>query len=336
MKQLRIGIVGMGIRGKLYAQTLAQSPYAKLQAISDSSSKTLELSTKQFNVQGYTQVEEMLDAEELDALIVATPDYLHRNPVLTAARRGVHLLIEKPFSTSVEEAEEMVAVIEQAGVKCMIAFENRWNSPFVAVKEAIDNGEIGKIININSRLNDTIEVPTTMIKWSQNSTPGWFLFPHSIDLALWLKQVKPTQVFAVGTKKKLIGMGIDTYDSIQAIMSFEDNTHATFTSSWVLPEHMPMIYDFKYEIIGEKGAFYVDLAEQMVRQVTDRYKHMHTLGTSINKQLTGAASYMLHDFIDHLRLDRMPEASAREGLLNTRIVDAIHRSIEQGTVQYLS
>ncbi|MDY0393765.1 Gfo/Idh/MocA family oxidoreductase [Virgibacillus halophilus] len=156
--------------------------------------------------------------------------------------------------------------LNKGGVKCLVGFENRWNSPFVAVKEAVDNKDLGEIITLNSRLNDTIYVPTKMLKWSTNSSPGWFLLSHSIDLACWLKNMKPTKVFAVGTRKKLVSMGIDTYDSIQATITFSDDTHATFTSSWILPESMPLLYDFKYEIIGEDGSLYVDLQDQMVKK----------------------------------------------------------------------
>jgi predicted dehydrogenase len=127
---------------------------------------------------------------------------------MLAAQKGIHIMVEKPFSTLVEESEEMLAAVKSAGVKCLVAFENRWNTPFVAVKEAVQNGEIGKIITVNSRLNDTIYVPTKMLKWSKGSTPGWFLLPHATDIALWVKESKPVRAYAVGTKKKLVSMGI--------------------------------------------------------------------------------------------------------------------------------
>ena len=330
---IRVGIVGMGIRGQLFAQTVQQNNYAKLQAISDAYEPALTAGCERFGVKGYPQAEQMLEHEQLDILVVATPDYLHKAPVLAAIDKGVHIFVEKPFSTSIEEAEEMYAAVEASGVKCMVAFENRWNSPFVAVQEAISRGEIGRVLTMNSRLNDTIYVPTKMLKWSQGSSPGWFLLPHSIDLALWFKGVKPVQVFATGSKDKLVSMGIDTYDSIQAIVTFEDQTHATFTTSWILPESMPMIYDFKYEIIGTDGALYVDLADQMVRHAASTYSHKHTMGTPINGQLTAAPNYMLSAFIDNVRLDTEPLANAADGLLNTRVVAAIHRSIVTGSVE---
>lgn len=333
---LKVGIVGMGIRGSLFADTLQQNAYAELAAVSDAYEGTLAASVAKYGVPGYLDVEEMIAKEALDALVIATPDFLHRKPVMLAAAKGIHIMVEKPFSTSVEEAEEMYAAVKQAGITCMIAFENRWNSPFVAVKDAVERGELGKILTVNARLNDTIYVPTKMLKWAQNSTPGWFLFPHATDIALWLKKdSKPVSVYAVGTKQKLASMGIDTYDAIQTIVTFDDQTHASFTTSWVLPESMPLIYDFKVEIIGEDGALYVDLADQMVRRAGNVYSHMHTLGTTINGQLTAAPNYMLHAFIDHVRLGTRPEADAAAGLLNTRLVHAIHRSVVSGQVEQL-
>lgn len=333
---IKFGVVGMGIRGSMFAETLGQNPYAELVAVSDAFEGTLAKSVEKLGVPGYLEVEEMIEKEALDAIVIATPDFLHKKPVMLAAEKGIHILVEKPFSTSVEEAEEMYAAVEKAGIKCLVAFENRWNSPFVAVKEAVERGGVGNILSINTRLNDTIFVPTQMLKWAGDSTPGWFLLPHATDIALWLKKdSKPVSVFAVGTKKKLVSMGINTYDSMQTIVSFDDGTHATFTTSWILPESMPLIYDFKVEIIGDDGAMYVDLADQMVRQAGQTYSHVHTLGTPINGQLTAAPSYMLHSLVDNIRLNTMPESNAAAGLLNTKLVHAIHRSAESGKIEFI-
>lgn len=330
---IKFGIIGTGTRGQIYAKTIEQSDQAVVAAITDINKESLELNTKKYNTNGYTNFDKMFEQEELDAVIVATPDFLHKDPVVTAAKKGIHIMVEKPFSTDIKEATEMVAAIKQGGVKCLVGFENRWNSPFVAVKESVDNNELGEIITLNSRLNDTIYVPTKMLKWSKSSTPGWFLLSHTIDLAWWLKNVNPTKVFAVGTRKKLVSMGIDTYDSIQATVTFSDNTHATFTTSWILPDSMPLLYDFKYEIIGENGSLYVDLQDQMVKKAGGHFSHLHTLGTPINGKLTSAPSQMLLSFIDNIRYDTDPIAGPEDGLLNTKIVNALHKSIEEKEIQ---
>ncbi|MTW84403.1 gfo/Idh/MocA family oxidoreductase [Virgibacillus dakarensis] len=330
---IKFGIIGMGTRGQIYADTIKQSGTAEVAAITDINEESLEVNMEKYNTNGYTKFGKMFEKEKLDAVIVATPDFLHKDPVVIAAEKGIHVMVEKPFSTDLKEATEMVEAIKRGGVKCLVGFENRWNSPFVAAKETVDNGDLGEIVTLNSRLNDTIYVPTKMLKWSLNSTPGWFLLSHSIDLACWLKNVKPIRVFSVGTRKKLVSMGIDTYDSIQATVAFSDNTHATFTSSWILPETMPLLYDFKYEIIGENGSLYVDLHDQMVKKATGRFEHVHTLGTQINGKLTSAPSQMLLSFIDNIRYGTDPIAGPEDGLLNTKIVNALHKSIEEGEIQ---
>lgn len=95
---------------------------------------------------------------------------------------------------------------------------------------------------------------------------------------------------------------------------------------------MPLIYDLKFEIIGETGALYIDTQNQMVKQAGAVYSHVHTMGTPINGQLTAAPCYMLHNFIDNLRNDTQPLCTEKDGLKNTKIVEAIHKSVETGKV----
>jgi predicted dehydrogenase len=329
---IRFGIVGMGIRGKLYAHTLAQSPHANLAAVADTNPETLAAVCRDFTVEGFRDSHELIDKAAIDAVIIATPDFQHRDSVVRAAVRGLHMLVEKPFSTSVAESDEMVAAIESHGVKCQVAFLNRWSQPIVTAKNSIAGGAIGAVLNINTRLNDTIHVPTAMLSWAGGSSVGWFLFPHLADLVGWFSGSTIESVYAVGTKKKLISMGIDTYDTIQATLNAADGTHSTITSSWVLPNGMPQVFDFKMEIIGTDGALYIDLQNQMVTLARDSMKYLGSMNTEINGQAIGGSNMMLHSFIDCIRLDTPPSVTHRDGATNTRIVSAIHESVATGNV----
>ncbi|NLO83037.1 MAG: Gfo/Idh/MocA family oxidoreductase [Clostridiales bacterium] len=328
---IKLGIVGMGIRGNMYANAIEQSPVAQLVAIAEPVQSTLERCIAQYGVKGYADYKEMIEQETLDGLIVATPDFTHGNIVIDAAKRGIHILVEKPFATSSQEAKAMLEAVESSKIKCMVGFENRWNMPFVSVKNAVEQGEIGRIVTMNSRLNDTIYVPNQMLSWAAQTTPAWFLLSHSIDMSCWLTGKKVVKVHAIGIKEKLVKMNIDTYDSIIATLVFEDGTIGSYTTSWILPESMPMIYDFKYEIIGTEGCLYVDLQDQMVRQGGKVYQHRHVLGTPIAGRLTAAPEMMLYEFIDNLVNDTYPTADAYAGYVNTLIVEAVHRSILKGS-----
>ena len=332
---IKFGIIGMGIRGTMYADTIGQNQYAQLSAFAENNDSTREKAGVKYPVPSFKDFRTMFDKEKLDAVIVATPDFLHHDAVIYAAQQGIDILCEKPFSTSVTECEAMAAAIKKNNVKCMVAFENHWNLPFVSAKNEIESGAVGNILNINCRLNDTIFVPTELLPWTKKgSSVGWFLFPHMVDAISWFSGKAVESVYAVGTKKKLLSMGIDLYDTIQTILNYTDGTHSTISSSWVLPNSMPLIYDLKMEIIGEEGALYLDTNDQMLRKGgASGFSHVHTMGTNINGLSTGGSNFMLHYFVDALRNNTPIEADERAGLINTQIVYAIHRSLESGQIE---
>lgn len=332
---IKFGIIGMGIRGTMFAETIGQNQYAELSAFAEYDDSVREKTGKQYSVPSYKDFKTMFDREKLDAVIVATPDFLHKDAVICASEHGINILCEKPFSTSPEECEAMAASIKKYNVKCLVAFENHWNLPFVSAKNEIESGAIGNVLNINCRLNDTIFVPTELLPWvRKGSSVGWFLFPHMVDAISWFSGKTVESVYAVGTKKKLLSMGIDLYDTIQTILNYTDGTHSTISSSWVLPNSMPLIYDLKMEIIGENGALYLDTNNQMLKKGSESgYSHVHTMGTKINGLSTSGPNFMLHYFVDALQNNLPIEANEQAGLINTKIVAAIHRSLESGQIE---
>lgn len=326
---IKFGIVGMGIRGNLFARTLQQNPYAKLVAVSDVSKENLSKANSDFRVNCYDNYEKLFSDEELDAVIVATPDPLHKDIVICAANSVKNIMIEKPLSTSVEECDEMCSVIKKNNVRCLVAFENRWSLPFISTKQMIDSSACGEILHINCKLNNSLYVPTEMLKWSKNTTPAWFLFPHLVDMSCWLSGKKISRVYATGFKKKLINMGVDTYDSISALANFEDGTTAIFSSTWILPESMPVVADQKFDVFCDKEAITIDLMPQMLTLCSDKYVLPRVLGTSINGKLNAPPSIMLNDFVDNICNDVATSANEDAGRANTIIIEAMHRSLEQ-------
>jgi predicted dehydrogenase len=330
---IKFGVIGTGIRGTTYSDVVKASPYATMAAVCDVDGKDAETAGEKYEAKVFTDYQKMFAECDLDAVIISTPDNLHRKAVLSAAEHDLDMLVEKPFSTSVEESKEMAAAIKAKNLKCLIAFENRWAIPFAAAKNTIESGELGKLLTINCRLNDTIFVPTQMLRWAANTTPAWFLFPHSIDLACWFGNKDVKKVYAAGTKKKLVSMGIDTYDSIQTVITFTDDTTACFTTSWILPESMPLVYDFKFEIIGEDSALYIDTQSQMVYHAgKTKVSNVHALGTPVFGRPTSPTWFMMESFIDNLRNNIRPMANEDDAVKNTTIVDAVHKSLKSGEV----
>jgi predicted dehydrogenase len=187
---------------------------------------------------------------------------------------------------------------------------------------------------MNARLNDTVFVPTKMLPWvSGNSSPGWFLQSHFADMASWLSGKTVSRVYAVGSKKLLPELGCDTYDTIQTVLTYDDGTNSTITTSWILPEGLPTVFDGKFEIIGSRGASYVDLVSPVTSKVSpDRYNVTVTLTSQVHGKVFGAPCYMLNSFIDNVRLDTEPLVDLYDGIINTRVISAVHESLETGQI----
>jgi predicted dehydrogenase len=327
---IRTAILGMGIRGNLFAQGLQQNPDATLVGVCDANPQALKSASARWGVQAFAEFAHMLQQGKPDAVIICTPDFAHGAPLIVAAEHGVHVLVEKPLATSEAEAERLLAAVQAAGILCQVAFENRWNPPFIQIKRAIEDGELGDISLVNAKLNDTLFVPTQMLSWAARSTVGWFLLPHVVDLAIWLSGKQPSKVYAVANKKLLPSLGIDTYDTICTTISFHGVMQALFETTWVLPASSPAVFDFKFEIVGDKGAMHVDAQDQMVHQSTDRLTYPGTLLLDVHGQMRGFPLYMLDSFIASVKSGTQPLATIEEGYQVTRVIDAVHRSIVSG------
>lgn len=325
---LKFGIVGFGIMGRLYARIISESSEAKLVAVSSKSESSLSLAREKYSIPVYNDPLEMYEKEKLDAVYIATPDYLHFGFTKEALERGINVLLEKPMTMDVVEAEELVRIEEKSSVIGTIRFGNRFSPPFLKLKFAIESGKFGEIFSLNARLNDTIYVPTKMIKWSSKTTPAWFLMSHLLDLAYYLIGERPVKVAARGVKKVLKNLGIDTYDQITALVQYEGGMVGVFETGWVLPESMPSIVDSAWEIIGENAASFVNLGDQMLTLTSEKYEKPSTVMVEINGKLEGYLVYMFNLFIKAVRGEIPNPIPFIDGLLNVKTLAAIHKSLE--------
>ncbi|HUV14852.1 MAG TPA: Gfo/Idh/MocA family oxidoreductase [Acidobacteriota bacterium] len=329
---IKVGIIGMGIRGNLYATTVKYNAFAEVTGFAEGNPERLRAAKERFSGEAYEDYSRMLEEKRFDIVIVALPDHLHKDAVIKAASSGCNLLIEKPLATSYEDAKTMVKAIKEAGVKALVGYENRWSPVFITAKEAVAAGELKDIQLIQAKLNDSIWVPTKMLSWTTGSSVGWFLMPHTVDLALWLSGQKAISVHAVGQKKVLAKMGIDTFDSITATVVFESGMVGTFSSSWIYPESIPLIYDMRLEVLGSDGALEVDLRDQNIHKMTNRYSHPPTLGRDIYGKPVGFAAEMLNSFIDNVKDATEPLVDLEDALTGVNIVDTIHRAVVSGGI----
>jgi len=329
---IRIGIIGTGIMGTAVARVFKRLPQVELVALADVAPERLEQSGREFGVSArYTDYRKMLEKEKLDAVAVATPDHNHAAPVKDSLLAGCHVLVEKPMTTVQQEAEEIHRLVLKTGKKLQVNFNHRWLSPYHKVKEMILEGQIGEPMIGYARKNNPLYVPTEMIKsWSSRTTPAWFLSCHDIDLMTWWFDADPVEAYAKGFRKVLVEKGFNTYDGIQALVTYEGGKFATFEAVWIYPNTSPYMPDSFMELIGSQGAVQMDRqAEAVDAMLQEKFVCPRTfLNYKVFEDWQGAFPAAVRGFLLAIEQDSQPHVTARDGVRNTAVLEAIHKSLE--------
>lgn len=322
----RIGIVGAGIRGQLFYEALSAQPGVTVVGLCDPSAaaRTRFASALQPSVAVVETHKELYDLG-LDVAIVSTPDFAHTEPVLDACAAGLDVVVEKPLATSVADATAIRDAVVAAGVRCVVAFENRWNPVFTRAREGL--ADTGSLISQWIRLSNSFSVPTNMLRsWAGRSSPGWFLMPHTVDIAMWISGGSPVSVSAVGRRGALAARGIDTWDVLFAHLRFADGSVAALESSWVLPDGLPSIVDFRYEAVTDGARIEFDLGQQGVRITETKTTSVGLLPFTTGGAIQGMPQWMIRDVVDGLARGETVGADVHHGLAVTQVVAAIHAS----------
>lgn len=302
-KKLRWAIIGAGVWGKTHADLIRNHYLTELKAVADIDKNRAEALASEYGAVCYEDYNEMLEKEELDAVSIVTPDFAHAAPFIDCCRAGVDILLEKPLATNHEDLASMKDAWEKSGVRCMVDFHNRWNPPIALAYQDIREGKIGDIVSMYYRLNDTIFVPTEMLKWSGNSSILWFLGSHTVDTLRFFCGSEVETVYSLSRSEVLKKRGIDVPDIYQTIMEFRDGTIATIENGWITPNTHPHWNDIKVNVTGTKGMFNMDLTNNQTieRYLEDVSDHPDVLiKPIIHGKPTGFSYESINDFIEKI------------------------------------
>jgi UDP-N-acetylglucosamine 3-dehydrogenase len=138
---LRIGVIGVGVMGSNHARVLAELPGVQLVGIADPDRKRREFVSRALGCAAFNDAEELL-RHGVDAVTIAAPTHLHRDIATACASRGIHILVEKPIASTVEESRAIVAAARRAGVTLMVGHVERFNPAVESIKRAIKEEDI--------------------------------------------------------------------------------------------------------------------------------------------------------------------------------------------------
>jgi UDP-N-acetylglucosamine 3-dehydrogenase len=149
-KELRAGVIGVGAMGKNHARLYSQLPGVELVGVADSNEALAASIARQYECQHYTDYSDLL-AQRLDLVSIVVPTTLHKQAALAAISSGVNVLVEKPISDAVENADEMIEAARRKGVKLMVGHVERFNPAVIKLKELVDEGLLGEVVSISTR-----------------------------------------------------------------------------------------------------------------------------------------------------------------------------------------
>ena len=188
MKQLGLGIIGLGVgRGALLLNEDPESPIA-VRAVADLDSERLEQATGEYGVAfATTDYRELLKRPDVDVVGVFTPDHLHAEHLPATLEAGKHVICTKPLLTTLEDCDNVVGLVRRTRLKFVVAQTWRFIPHIIAVKQAVDDGRIGRINLIETGYIHDIRGVCEKTPW-RVAAPQNFLFgggAHAIDCLRW-------------------------------------------------------------------------------------------------------------------------------------------------------
>lgn len=247
-------LVGLGRWSDMFhLPVLKESPYYELIGVSDLSRAAVDRVSDGLGINGYYSLEEALDDNEAELIVFCTPGAVHEENAAAASAAGRHVVLEKPFCLSVEQADRMISTSQKAGTLLTVMQNRRWDSDFVLVRSLIEKGLIGNVSVIKSStfcgygyFAGTADFqPDWRIKKNHGGGLLWDWGPHMIDQALLLAGDKPLSLYC-NTMNGIVNKEVEEH--FKLILNFPGSLMCELESSWT-----SYLENYRWLVIGDKG-----------------------------------------------------------------------------------
>ncbi len=194
---VRVGLIGYGKLGSIHAESIFSSSIGELVAVCDNNNEKLAAAKTKYNVNTYTDINEFLSSD-IDAVVIATSTPMHLSNISLTAEAGKAIFTEKPVGLTLEETDEVLSKVVRSGIKFQIGFQRRWDPDFLAMKQVVDSGRLGKPILFKAYGRDPNA--SNPENWGLDKNGGLFLNAaiHDYDAARFVFGSEVVKVSATG------------------------------------------------------------------------------------------------------------------------------------------
>lgn len=327
MPKIGVGVVGLGRIGQLHAEIFnSKIPNAKLVAVSDVVENLVKSASEKFNVKGYLSYEEMLRDAEVDAVVICTPTFLHKDMIMLAAEYHKHILCEKPLTVTVKEAEEVLSKISNSNVILQVGYMRRFDYAYQEAKKKINAGDIGRPVAFIGIARDPAPPPG----WAADPklSGGIFLdmLSHDFDMARWLMDSEVKRVYVEGGAfiyEEIKEKG--DLDVVTINFRFENGAVGFIHGS----RKSAFGYDLRTEVLGTEGTVYIGYRQDPMFAIGVKQGLIYSGIKWFFKRFYDAYVEEDKHFIDCLINDKKPLITGEDGKKAVEIAEAAWKSLKE-------
>jgi len=328
---INVGIIGFGYWGPNLARNFSTSQRARLKAICDTRANRLSLAASIYPfIKPYQSPDELVRDPEVDLVAVVTPVSTHYELAKKALLQGKHVLVEKPFTASVAQAEELLELAARKNLKIMVDHTFLFTGAVEKMKELIDSGELGQIL-----FYDSTRVNLGLFQRDVNVV--WDLAPHDFSIMTFLLQDTPAAVSAQG-----VSHYNGDFEDVAYITVYFDNTHliAHFHVNWLSPvkvrrtiisgNRKMLLWD---DVLADEKVKVYDRGVELKIQTSEEKEHemliSYRIGDVYIPQLdsTEALKKEIEYLLDCLEKGLEPVNNGQAGLMVVKLLEAANKSI---------
>jgi UDP-N-acetylglucosamine 3-dehydrogenase len=334
MEKLRVAVIGCGsIAQHRHLPEYKSNKNVEIVAVCDINEERTQAVAEKYGVKAYTNYEELISSDSVDAVSVCTPNYLHAPISIAALKAGVHVLCEKPMATSKDEAEAMIAAAKESGKKLMIGHNQRFVPSHQKARTLIQSGEIGKIYSFRTAFGHGGPEG-----WSVEGKEGWFfqkekafvgamgdLGVHKADLLRYILGEEITEVGSfVETSAKDFA---DVDDNAVCVLKTESGIIGTLAASWAYVSKE----DNSTIIYGEKAI--LRLEDDPINSLVVQYANGEVVNYQLGKIQSNDEggqnnSRVIEKFVESILHDQEPPVPGEEGKKSLEVILAALESNE--------
>ena len=333
---MKIGILGGGNISGTHARAAAAIPGVEVVAFHGSNRERTAALAEPFKARVYNTLDEFLAHRPMDMVAIGTPSGLHAEGGIAAARRGLHVLVEKPIEVTTAKADALIEACDAAGVKLGIFFQDRLRPDIVAMKRMIDDGTLGTPVMIAGRVRwyrppEYYSASKWRGTWALDG--GGALMNqaiHTVDLVQWMFGPIARICSAVATRVH----AIEVEDTAAAVLEFTSGAIGTIEATTSLYPGYPR----RLEVTGSNGTLVLE-DERLVRvdlrsggSAAAAAPAAAPPENASSPVVSDASAHqrVLEDFIQAIRTGAVPACDGRDGRRSVELVEAIYRAARAG------